>query len=232
VFASPPVEEHPVSKQPVKTRSIKALNRWGIDKQSFDSLTDSEKKKFSSNRQSKIDVFFKNPPQPTTKDAVRVSHADMDMARALKLSRDAAKVKEEAKKTSPETIRKKDEDDDEIKIVNGVARPKFAHVGPSVRGKEERKKLYGFDCPECQEYYQQKLEEGLTKDQILMLMNKCSKHRGLFKPPLTPERFWDADILEDDPDDPRVKTQPGKPLRTRAVRRAEVKAKKKALDME
>ena len=29
-----------------------------------------------------------------------------------------------------------------------------------------------------------------------MLMNKCSKHRGLFKPPLTPERFWDADILE------------------------------------
>ena len=81
-------------------------------------------------------------------------------------------------------------------------------------GKEERKKLYGFDCPECQEYYQQKLEEGLTKvllyfvsiifspmcvhsqDQILMLMNKCSKHRGLFKPPLTPERFWDADILE------------------------------------
>ena len=65
-----------------------------------------------------------------------------------------------------------------------------------------------------------------------MLMNKCSKHRGLFKPPLTPERFWDADILEDDPDDPRVKTQPGKPLRTRAVRRAEVKAKKKALEME
>ena len=35
-----------------------------------------------------------------------------------------------------------------------------------------------------------------SQDQILMLMNKCSKHRGLFKPPLTPERFWDADILE------------------------------------
>ena len=65
-----------------------------------------------------------------------------------------------------------------------------------------------------------------------MLMNKCSKHRGLFKPPLTPERFWDADILEEDPDDPRVKTQPSKPLRTRAVRRAEAKAKKKALKMD
>ena len=35
-----------------------------------------------------------------------------------------------------------------------------------------------------------------SQDQILMLMNKCSKHRGLFKPPLTPERFWDADIIE------------------------------------
>ena len=53
---------------------------------------------------------------------------------------------------------------------------------------------------------------------------------------------WNTNILErinqsklfiqDDPDDPRVKTQPGKPLRTRAVRRAEVKSKKKALNME
>ena len=47
-----------------------SLFRWGIDKQSFDSLSDSEKRKFSNNKQSKIDVFFKNPPQPSTKDAV------------------------------------------------------------------------------------------------------------------------------------------------------------------
>ena len=136
MFASPSAEENPVSK-PVKTRSIKALNRWGIDKQSFESLSDSEKRKFSSNKQSKIDVFFKNPPQPLTKDAVRVSHADMDMERALKLSRDAARVKEEVKKTSTEKIRNRAEDEDNIKIVGGVARPKFAHVGPAVRGKED-----------------------------------------------------------------------------------------------
>ena len=61
-----------------------------------------------------------------------MSHADMDMERAIKLSRDAAKVKEEEKK-SPETIKKNE--DDEIKIVDGVTRPKFAHVGPAVRGK-------------------------------------------------------------------------------------------------
>ena len=36
VFASPPVEENPVSKQPVKTRSIKALNRWGTIIQASD----------------------------------------------------------------------------------------------------------------------------------------------------------------------------------------------------
>ena len=36
-------------------------------------------------------------------------------------------------------------------------------------------------------------------------MDKCSRHRGLFRPPLTPPRFWDPLIIEDDPEDPRVK---------------------------
>ena len=100
------------------------------------------------------------------------------------------------------------------------------------RKKEERRRLNGYSCPECDEYYQQKLEEGLTKDQILQLMNKCSKHRGLFKPPLTPEKYWDPDIIEDDPSDPRVKTQPGGQLRTRAVRRAEKRNKMRGLELE
>ena len=66
---------------------------------------------------------------------------------------------------------------------------------------------------ECREYYHQKLEEGFNKDQILKLINNCSKHRGKFKPPLTPEKFWEVDIIEDDEDDPRSKTQIGPPLR-------------------
>ena len=41
--------------------------------------------------------------------------------------------------------------------------PNFAHIGPTVRKKEERKKLLGFDCKECQEYYQGKLEDGILK---------------------------------------------------------------------
>ena len=47
--------------------------------------------------------------------------------------------------------------------------PNFAHIGPTVRKKEERKKLLGFDCKECQEYYQGKLEDGCTKDQIVQI---------------------------------------------------------------
>jgi hypothetical protein len=47
--------------------------------------------------------------------------------------------------------------------------------------REDRARLLGFDCRECQEYYQAKLEEGFTKEQILQMLNKCSRHRGLFK---------------------------------------------------
>ena len=93
--------------------------------------------------------------------------------------------------------------------------PNFAHIGPTVRKKEERKKLLGFDCKECQDYYQGKLKDGYTKDQIVQMMNDCSRHRGLFKPPLTPDKFWDPLMVEDDTQDPRNKTQEAPPLRRR-----------------
>ena len=80
---------------------------------------------------------------------------------------------------------------------------------------------------ECREYYQQKLEEGFSPDQIIKLMNNCSKHRGNFKPPLTPEKFWDVDMVEDAEDDPRSKIHAGPPLRSRAQRRGEAKLKRK-----
>ena len=112
-----------------------------------------------------------------------------------------------------------DEEDKEAVENRDPAVPTFAHIGPTVRKKEERKKLLGFDCRECQEYYQSKLEEGWTKDQILMHLNKCSRHRGLFKPPLTPEKFWDPLIVEDDTQDPRNKTQETPPSRRRGERK-------------
>ena len=212
-----------------KLKSVKAKNRWGVDLVEMDALSDSEKKKYTSNKQSKLDGFFnknKNPPRQQNGDFIRVNQADTDLDRALKLSREVSSNKDDAGKV--------DEEKDEVGCgsSSGPPRPQFAHIGPVVRKKEERRRLNGYSCPECDEYYQQKLEEGLTKDQILQLMNKCSKHRGLFKPPLTPEKYWDPDIIEDDPSDPRVKTQPGGQLRTRAVRRAEKRNKMRGLELE
>ena len=204
-----------------KSGSVNAQNKWGIERLNIEDLTPSERKGFSSNKQSKIDGFFKNPPRQQSGDFVRVSHVDTDLERALQLSKEA----EESGLGAKARAGRKDLDDQQL------PGPNFAHIGPVVRKKEERRKLNGYSCPECDEYYQQKLEEGLTKDQILQLMNKCSKHRGLFKPPLTPEKYWDPDIIEDDPDDPRVKTQVGGQLRTRAVRRAEKKEKLKAVEL-
>ena len=45
-------------------------------------------------------------------------------------------------------------------------------------------------------------------------------HQGLFKPPLTPERFWDPDIIEDSADDPRNKIFHASPLRKRREEKA------------
>ena len=232
IFDSP-AEAPEATSKPAKVRrtTSKVENRWGVVKESMDDLSESDKKRFTGSKQANIVGFFKNPPKKPSSDFVRVCHADTDMEAAIALSVQAAQAgnnKEEGKDDKivgdeHEVLEVMDTDDE------GIPKPAFAHIGPTVRKKEERKKLYGFDCRECQEYYQQKLEEGLSKDQIMKILNKCSRHRGLFKPPLTPEKFWDADIIEDDPDDPRIKTQPGQVLRTRAVRRAEARSKKREL---
>jgi len=102
-----------------------------------------------------------------------------------------------------------------------------------VRGRDERKKLRGFDCYECEEYYKSKLEEGYSEEQVQKMMNDCSKHRGKYKPPLTPEKFWDPEMIEGDPESPRNKTQvQTKPFNNRARRRALNKEKNKVRKLE
>ena len=66
------------------------------------------------------------------------------------------------------------------------------------RDASASKKLRGFDCKLCEDYYQAHLDEDFETSQVEEKKNNNSKHRGLFKPPLTPERFWDPDIIEDD----------------------------------
>jgi len=227
IFASPDDKPAEPKKVPKKSKSIKeAANRWGIE---VSDITNSQKKRLQNQKQSKIDGFFKNPPPRQNSDFIRINHADTDMERALKLSKEAEEEKngdvEKDEINSPE----RSEEDIVEKVDKDQAGPGFAYIGEVVRTKEARQKLNGFDCRECGEYYQSKLEEGLSKDQIMKVLNKCSKHRGYFKPPLTPEKFWDADIVEGDPNSPRNKTQVGVPFRNRAKRRAEAKEKRKAL---
>jgi len=224
IFASPDDKSAEPKKNPKKSKSVKESNRWGIE---VSDITNSQKKRLQNQKQSKIDGFFKNPPPRQNSDYIRINHADTDMERALKLSKAAQEEKNADGTNSPEP----EEDDINDELDKEQAGPGYAYIGEVVRTKEARQKLNGFDCRECGEYYQSKLEEGLSKDQIMKVLNKCSKHRGYFKPPLTPEKFWDADIVEGDPNSPRNKTQVGVPFRNRAKRRAEAKEKRKALKL-
>ena len=103
------------------------------------------------------------------------------------------------------------EDKEVLSVKKSNDPPRFAHICKTVRKKEERKKLRGFDCKLCEDYYQAHLDEDFDTSQVEEKRNKNSKHRGLFKPPLTPERFWDPDIIEDDEDDPRSEIVVGAP---------------------
>ena len=79
----------------------------------------------------------------------------------------------------------------------------------------------GFECKQCEHYYQSRLDDGFTNDQVEEMKNRISKHRGLFKPPRTPERFWDPDIIEDSAEDPRNKIiHDASPLRKRREEKA------------
>jgi len=215
IVASPDgTEEDKDRGETKKDRPMKAIkkaeNRWGME---IDDVTKSQKKRLKNQKQSKLDGFFKNPPPAKSVSDLdnfkRISHVDTDLERALQLSKDTLEQNSNSKITEEAT----DELDDPRVRGDVPDEPGYAYINAPVRGKEARKKLHGFDCRECQEYYQMKLEEGLNKDQIMMLMNKCSRHRGKFKPPVTPDKYWDPDIVEE-PNDPREQTQHGQPLRS------------------
>uniref|UniRef100_H3CTM4 DNA endonuclease RBBP8 n=1 Tax=Tetraodon nigroviridis TaxID=99883 RepID=H3CTM4_TETNG len=67
----------------------------------------------------------------------------------------------------------------------GFRRPTFAHMAV-IRKKDERKKLKGATCKECEVYYAHLPEEEKKK------LSACSRHRFLYVPPSTPEYFWEV----------------------------------------
>ncbi|XP_030612345.1 DNA endonuclease RBBP8 isoform X2 [Archocentrus centrarchus] len=64
--------------------------------------------------------------------------------------------------------------------------PAFAHVAV-IRKKDERRKLKGTTCKECEIYYAHLPEEERQKK-----LSSCSRHRYLYIPPCTPEHFWEV----------------------------------------
>ncbi|XP_048881476.1 DNA endonuclease RBBP8 isoform X1 [Brienomyrus brachyistius] len=62
----------------------------------------------------------------------------------------------------------------------------FAHV-EVVRKKDERRKLKGHTCKECEIYYADLPEEERQKK-----LSACSRHRFRYIPPSTPENFWEV----------------------------------------
>ncbi|XP_061877871.1 DNA endonuclease RBBP8-like [Entelurus aequoreus] len=70
--------------------------------------------------------------------------------------------------------------------MNKVKHPAFAHVAV-VRKKDERRKLKGTTCKECEVYYAHLPEEEKQKK-----LSECSRHRYRFIPPNTPEHFWEV----------------------------------------
>ncbi|NXN43283.1 CTIP endonuclease, partial [Rhinoptilus africanus] len=62
----------------------------------------------------------------------------------------------------------------------------FPHI-EVVRKKEERRKLPGHTCKECEIYYADIPEEEREKK-----LAACSRHRFRYIPPSTPENFWEV----------------------------------------
>ncbi|XP_010154428.1 PREDICTED: DNA endonuclease RBBP8, partial [Eurypyga helias] len=62
----------------------------------------------------------------------------------------------------------------------------FPHI-EVIRKKEERRKLLGHTCKECEIYYADIPEEEREKK-----LAACSRHRFRYIPPNTPENFWEV----------------------------------------
>ncbi|XP_061570040.1 DNA endonuclease RBBP8 [Cololabis saira] len=67
-----------------------------------------------------------------------------------------------------------------------TGQPTFAHMAV-IRKKDERRKLKGTTCKECEVYY-----AHLPEDEKHKKLTECSRHRFLYIPPSTPENFWEV----------------------------------------
>ncbi|KFM71559.1 DNA endonuclease RBBP8, partial [Stegodyphus mimosarum] len=89
------------------------------------------------------------------------------------------------------------DNEENVDILNSFDRlpvapePNYKYKEATIRQKEKRKQLNGFDCKMCEKYY---TDLGLSDKEKKERLKKCSRHRGKFEPPPTPEHFWELDF--------------------------------------
>lgn len=65
---------------------------------------------------------------------------------------------------------------------------------PLPRKRDERKKLDGYACDFCQDYYD---KLGLSEEELKQRMKCVSRHRG-YKRPKTPDNFWELEFPDNE----------------------------------
>ena len=65
----------------------------------------------------------------------------------------------------------------------------------TVRGRDARDALPGFACSECELFYEAMVQQGIIEPhELTEHLRECSRHKARWKPPSTPEGFWDLTI--------------------------------------
>ncbi|KAK2559902.1 DNA endonuclease RBBP8 [Acropora cervicornis] len=103
---------------------------------------------------------------------------NMDDPRSPEANKEPGKQNEASlEKTDKENVLHKNPDN----------KPSYKYV-EVVRKRDERAKLNGYDCRECQQYYQ---GLDLPEEELKKRLKHCSRHRARFSPPpSTPPGFW------------------------------------------
>lgn len=132
--------------------------------------------------------LFGNIDENCTSDLKQDSEKEGACLEDCEKENSLSKIEKRGNETTQENRRK---DTNECLKPMGVrsndAQPNYKYV-EVVRKKDERVKLNGYKCRDCQEYYQ---GLDLPEDELKKRLKHCSRHRARFSPPpSTPPGFW------------------------------------------
>ena len=187
------LNKKPMKSSSSRNKNIKApKNKFGME---VEEATASQLARVQSLKQGSISGFFKNPP--SRRKSKMKSKEDEDIALAIERSKE-----DQQRRNIFDTCYDPDEEND-INFINSKKR-------------EDREKLTGFSCRDCERYYAQ---ANLNTEQLQDVIQKCSRHRAAAEDvpdpgENSPQALWNLDF-----DGPDNKTQVGSPLKGRKRRR-------------